>query len=133
MPIVAKPIRAPRRPLRLAPVIGTQTRPAWSAPVMYFDRVDTQQNHGEEQRTSQIATYIAIPKSRLSLDFLLVSPTRQIRPYSNSFITRAIFPSRSSTFANTVPPANAPSPFRTPALIPVKTSIPSSIFPTGQI
>jgi hypothetical protein len=54
-------------------------------------------------------------------------------PYSNSFITRAIFPSRSSTFANTVPPANAPSPFREPALIPVKTSIPSSIFPTGQI
>jgi hypothetical protein len=54
-------------------------------------------------------------------------------PYSNSFITRAILPNRSSTFANTVPPANEPSPFRCPAVMPVKISIPSSIVATGQM
>ena len=133
MPVVAQPIRASRRPFGLAPVNRTQTWLLRSMPGVCFEHVDDQTNRTEHKHARQIAPRIAVPKSRLSFDFLLVSPARQIRTYSNSFITRAIFPNRSSTFANTVPPANAPSPFRTPADIPVKISIPSSIFATGQM
>jgi hypothetical protein len=53
--------------------------------------------------------------------------------YSNSFIVCAILLNRSFTCANTVQLANVPSPLRCPAALPVKISIPSSIFATGQM
>jgi len=133
MSIVAQAIRTSRRPFGLAPVNWTQTWLMRSMPGVCFEHVDSQRDCTEHGRARQIAPRIATPKSRLSFGCLLVPSARQIKAYSNSFITRAIFPNRSSTFANTVPLANAPSPFRAPADIPVKISIPSSIFATGQM